>query len=192
MPFVTEADIDRRARTLFGSPWQLADQLEHALTRLARHTGRSEEIELGIEIAALRQRLAAEFAQRNGWRRSGAIFTPAVLARRGVWDGHGRGLNAWTYRLIDHPYFFRTADRRAAALAAHLYDPSPRTRHEIETWSARHGLRPEWPLDYPSWWVPGGTSLCVYRPRAGRDERPLGPSHPGAKLYGKRREQAHG
>lgn len=164
MTVSTEADVRRRIATLVGTPGQLAERLEDALTSIARETRRGARIELGIEITALRHRLAQQFAERHGWRHSRAKFTPTVLARRGMWDGGGRGLETWPYHLIDHPYFFRTPDRRAAGLAAHLYGPTPDTRGQIVVWAAQNRLLATFPTDFPSWWAPGGTTLCVYIP----------------------------
>jgi hypothetical protein len=164
MTVVTEADVLRRVRALSGTPWQHAERLERALAAIVGETRRGARIELGIEITALRRRLAQLFGERHGWRHSRADFAPAVLARRGLYDGHGRRLGSWPVSLIDHPYFFRTSDRRAAGLAAHLYGPSPAMRTEIALWAPRNRLRAVFPNDFPSWWVPGGTSLCVYLP----------------------------
>ncbi|MGE3405076.1 MAG: hypothetical protein AB7K63_20990 [Vicinamibacterales bacterium] len=167
MTVVTEADVIRHARTISGTPWQLAARLSEALVTHARAPHRAARIEADIELTALRLRLAQQFGDRHGWRCSSADFSPAVLARRGVWDGRGDGLGAWNYRLIDHPYFFRTPDRRAAAVAAHLYDNPARVRAEIDAMAARHRLRASFPGDFPSWWVPEATSLCLYVPAGG-------------------------
>ena len=147
-----------------GPPEHLIDRLDAALASTARTKLFAARVAQGIEITALRRRLAQLFAEQHGWKHSHARFSTAVLARRGMWDGHGRGLETWPYRLIDHPYFFRTPDRRAAALAAHLYGASADTREEAAARAAQDHLRVVFPTDFPSWWVPGGTTLCVYLP----------------------------
>ena len=152
----------RRANPLSGSPDQLSGRLDEALVSNARASARGAKSERGYEIEALRHRLVELFAERHGWRPSRAEFTPAVLARS---VGHGgRDRRAWPYHMIDHPYYFRTPHRRAAALAAHLFGMSPQTQQLICEWAERAHLRVMFPTDFPSWWVPGGTTLCVYLP----------------------------
>ena len=59
----------------------------------------------------------------------------------------------------------------------HLYEAKDWDRNAIRCWAAQHQLRVAFPADFPNWWVPGGTTLCVYealvdRPgRAAMDER---------------------
>src|SRR5687767_15061539 len=75
------------------------------------------------------------------------------------------------------PFYYRTADRRAVAIAVHLYEAKDWGRNPIRCWAAQHQPRVAFPADFPSWWVPAGTTLCVYealvdRPgRAAMDER---------------------
>ena len=153
----------RRVRAMPASAEHLIDRLDAALVSTARTKLFAARLAQGIEITALRRRLAQLFAEQHGWKHhSHARFSTAVLARRGMRDGHG--LETWPYRLIDHPYFFRTPDRRAAALAAHPYGASADTREEAAAWAAQSQLRVVFPTDFPSWWVPGGTTLCVYLP----------------------------
>jgi len=143
---------------------QLAEQLDEALVSIGRTTSYGARAERQCEIATLRRRLAQMFGERHGWRDTRAEFGPAVLARRGMAVSDPSCRSAWPYPLIDHPDFFRTADRRAVALAAHLYGTSPGKRNDAATWAAQHHLRVEFPTDFPSWWVPGGTTLCIYLP----------------------------
>ena len=156
--------MEAALRRVRATPEHLINRLDAALVSTAWTKLLAARLALGIEITALRRRLAQLFAEQHGWKHSHARFSTAVLARRGMWDGHGRGLETWPYRLIDHPYFFRTPDRRAAALAAHLYGASADTREEAAAWAAQDHLRIVFPTDFPSWWVPGGTTMCVYLP----------------------------
>jgi hypothetical protein len=163
MRVVIQTDAAHRLSDLSSTPWQLAERLSDTLVLCAREQRRGARLELQTEINALRHRLARLFAERHGWKASRAEFTPRVLARRGIHDGRGRYFETWPRHLADHPYVFRTPDRRAAALAAHFYGRSL-AQQEIRNWAAQNRLRVEFPTDFPSWWVPEATTLCVYLP----------------------------
>ena len=118
------------------------------------------------DLRATRQRLAVLFGERHGWRLSRTDFTPAVLARRGLFDGRACHADPWPRVLVDHGYFFRK-DRKAAAVAAHLYgDFDHAKRGDTEATAALFGLQVIWPDDFPSWWLPGRTTLVVCTPLA--------------------------
>jgi hypothetical protein len=107
------------------------------------------------DLRATRQRLAVLFGERHGWRLSRSDFSPSVLARRG-----------WPRELVDHGYFYRK-DRKAAAVAAHLYGTfDAAKRQDTEATAALYGLRVTWPEDFPSWYLPGRTTLIVCTPLA--------------------------
>jgi len=116
---------------------------------------------------ATRQRLAVLFGKRHGWRLSRSDFSPSVLARRGAFNGRGNHFDQWPRALVDHGYFYRK-DRKAAAVASHLYgDFDAAKRQDTEATAALYGLRVTWPEDFPSWYLPGRTTLIVCTPLAG-------------------------
>jgi len=119
------------------------------------------------DLTAARQRLAVLFGKRHGWRLSKSDFSPAVLARGGLFNGRGYHVDPWPRDLVDHGYFYRK-DRKAAAVTAHLYGIFDYAkRRDTEATAALHGLRVIWPEDFPSWWLPGRTTLVVYTPLTG-------------------------
>jgi len=128
--------------------------------------------------------LAVEFGRRRGWRRARHTFGFKTIAENKVWtiaDGEegrfGARDHAYTVvnsggapsSVIDHPFCFRDASKRAVALAVHLYDFDA-VADEVKQAAARYGLIAEVPTDFPSWWHPGWTKLVVYR----RDSEPVG------------------
>ena len=115
---------------------------------------------------ATRQRLAVLFGERHGWHLSKSAFSPSVLARRGLFNGRGYHVDPWPRALIDHGYFYRK-DRKAAAVAAHLYGTfDAANRQDTEATAVLYGLRVTWPEDFPSWYLPGRTTLVVCTPLA--------------------------
>lgn len=117
------------------------------------------------DIVALQHKLALLFGERRGWRLSRSDFSPTVLAREGVFDGRGVHAVAWSHDLVDHGYFYRK-DRKAVAVASHLYGEFHEAkRRDIDSMAKHLGLNAEWPEDFPSWWVPGNTTLVVYTAR---------------------------
>ena len=53
-------------------------------------------------------------------------------------------------------------------VAAHLYGTSDAAkRQDTEATAALYGLRMTWPEDFPSWYLPGRTTLIVCTPLAG-------------------------
>ena len=119
------------------------------------------------DLQATRQRLAVLFGERHGWHLSKSAFSPSVLARRGLFNGRGSHVDPWPRELVDHGYFYRR-DRKAAAVAAHLYGTfDAAKRQDTEATAALYGLRVTWPEDFPSWYLPGRTTLIVCTPLAG-------------------------
>ncbi|NCO88160.1 MAG: hypothetical protein GW886_16185 [Rhodobacterales bacterium] len=119
------------------------------------------------DLRALQQRLAVLFGATRGWTLSRSDFTPAVLARRGLFDGRGYYADPWPRDLVDHPFYYRK-DRMASAVAAHLYGTfDAAKRQDIAALAELKGLRATWPEDFPSWWLPGRTTLVVYTPMTG-------------------------
>ena len=117
------------------------------------------------DLQATRQRLAVLFGERHGWHLSKSAFSPSVLARRGLFNGRGYH-DPWPRELVDHGYFYRR-DRKAAAVAAHLYGTfDAAKRQDTEATAALYGLRVTWPEDFPSWYLPGRTTLIVCTPLA--------------------------
>ena len=119
------------------------------------------------DLTAARQRLAVLFGERHGWHLSKSDFSPAMLARGGLFNGRGYHVDPWPRDLVDHGYFYRK-DQKAAAVAAHLYGIFVHAkRRDTEATAALHGLRVIWPDDFPSWYLPGRTTLVVCTPLAG-------------------------
>jgi hypothetical protein len=134
----------------------------HPVLTSKKPTSRREEIELWEEIRSLQGQLADEFGRRNGWRR-GKWFSIETLSRNGVRETSADG---WHYPdgwpQIDHCYFYRK-NRRASALVVHLYDARGPDDERIIAWAKSAGLVASFP-DYPSWWLPGRTTIAVYEP----------------------------
>ena len=119
------------------------------------------------DLQATRQRLSVLFGERRGWHQSKSAFSPSVLARRGLFNGRGYHVDPWPRELVDHGYFYRK-DRMAAAVAAHLYGHFDAAKRQVtEATAALYGLRVTWPEDFPSWYLPGRTTLIVCTPLAG-------------------------
>ena len=118
-------------------------------------------------LRALQQRLAVLFGAGHGWTLSRSDFSPTVLARRGLFDGRGNFVDPWPRELVDHPFFYRK-NRMASAVAAHLYGTfDAAKRQDIAALAETKGLQTAWPDDFPSWWLPGRTTLVVYTPMTG-------------------------
>jgi hypothetical protein len=118
--------------------------------------------------AALQRRLAVDFGATRGLTLSRSTFGLRTLAQGKQHDGgqrfmlDGRRRNPDTglfHTQFDHPYFYRR-DRKAAAIAAHLYG-MPNCREQCLALAADFSLSFEIP-DFPSWWNPGGTTLVLY------------------------------
>jgi hypothetical protein len=113
-------------------------------------------------MRSIESQLAIEFGRRNGWQLSDKWFSLCTLTRNGLFDGSPCPQYPSEQDYIDHPYFYRK-DRRARALAVHLYNATG--RHDaIAAWAASNGMRASLPTDFPSWWYPRWTTLVVYEP----------------------------
>ena len=168
------ADMRRIARSLSDDVYALVAELDDA--RRANFAGGTHGARHGSPLMnrALQHKFAALFGKRRGWRLSASGFPPVVLARHGVSARSSDPADGWPRAVADHPFFYRTDDRRAAAVAVHLYEASNQNRVAIRSWAAAHRLTVAFPTDFPSWWIPGGTTLCVYEPlfesKVGRHE----------------------
>ena len=158
------ADVRRVARSLSDDVDALVEELDGA--RRANFVGGTCGARHGspLLIRAVQHKLATLFGKRRGWRLSASGFPPAVLARHGVSARTTDPAEGYTRAAADHPFFYRTDDRRAAAVAAHLYEARDQDRVAIRSWAAARRLTVAFPTDFPSWWVPGATTLCVYEP----------------------------
>jgi hypothetical protein len=156
------ADVRWVTRSLSDDVDALVEELDGA--RRAMFVDRKRGARHRTLIRAVQHKLAALFGERRGWRLSASGFPPAVLARHGVSARTADPADGWTRAAADHPVFYRAADRRAAAVAAHLYEAKDQDRVAIRSWAAAHRLRVAFPTDFPSWWVPVGTTLRVYEP----------------------------
>jgi len=103
---------------------------------------------------------ARAFGAARGWKLSPRPFSVETLAQRKC-SGSDDGLlprgGFW-----DHPYFYRVG-RRAAAVAAHLYDGEQLRNGVAWFWAARVGLVASFPPE-PSWWFYPHTTLVLYEP----------------------------
>jgi hypothetical protein len=112
--------------------------------------------------------MRARFAIKNNWIPTDKWFPVKVLERE-KWRTSPQ-IDDWP-GFLTKPYWFRYPDKRAAAVAAHLYDTTlaEHSAASIERWAWQHGLRAQWPKDFPSWWYPGRTQLLVItaRPKGG-------------------------
>jgi hypothetical protein len=157
------ADVRPVTRSLSDDVDALVEELDDA--RRANFAGGTHGAPHGspLLIRAVQHKLAALFGKRRGWQLSASGFPPAVL-ERGVSARATDPAEGWTRAAANHPVFYRAADRRAAAVAAHLYAAKDQDRVAIRIWAAAHRLTVTFPTNFPSWWIPGGMTLCVYEP----------------------------
>jgi hypothetical protein len=99
--------------------------------------------------------MAREFGAARGWYLSHRDFSTTVLARRGV----SGAFEVRDLAFLDHAEFYRSADRRAAAIVAHLYEVNEKLAEE---WAAERALRVS--FSSASWWYPGWTILALFEP----------------------------
>ncbi len=116
------------------------------------------------QLSEIQVALAAEFGRRRGWLRARHQFTPAALqfARMHSFKRWPNSDEQWPYPFFDHSYWYRTPDRRAAAVVVHLYNLTDALEAQAQAWAVAHRLQVTFPVDFPSWWNPGGTRLVVY------------------------------
>ncbi len=135
---------------------------------LSRANGPSKAV--GARVSEMQKAAAQRFGQRYGWRRSRTEFSLVCLAKGAMHDG-ASGYRTRTgcgdhHDEFDHPYFYR-CDRRAAAIAAHLYN-WPANDAACRRIAAEYSLNFEVVTDFPSWWNPGGTTLVLWTPASSR------------------------
>lgn len=119
----------------------------HATTQLERARLKRKISAMYEDLNAARWRVAEAFGAQHGYR-LGSRFAPSVLARQGV---SSRDFGEWwESRFADHRYFYRTPDRHAAAVVAHLYDLDEETRQGAVDWAAGRCLKASFPA-FPSW-----------------------------------------
>lgn len=121
--------------------------------------------QVGLEISRLRYCLAIDFGLRRGWTLSRTDFAPSVLAKGKLHGGWQTPEEWWSF--TDHTYWYRR-DRRAVAVATHPYTVTPCYRAEAGLWAETKGLTIDYPGDFPSWWVPGRTTLVLFTARSPR------------------------
>lgn len=158
----TYSDVRRQAAQLTGSTDELASRVPSVIERCGKESSARARAALDFELICLRHALASAFGARYGLVPTPGPFSITAL-REGRKPGGWSSLQAaWDMRLTDHPTFYRTPDRRAAAVAAHLYGLTDETRWRCIAWAARHGLQVTFPTGFPSWWCPRGTELVLY------------------------------
>ena len=176
IPRNTIADeIAAAAARLSGTPDQLAARLRRlvdegapkAAPRESADARREREADTAAHeraVAALRHRLASDFAAARGWRVTTAPLAVKELARRGPPGGNWhRPPREWLGTMF-HPTFYRDAARRAVAMVAHpLAEQVERDRTEIEAWAAEHDLAVTFP-SVVSWQDPGRNVVAVFEP----------------------------
>jgi hypothetical protein len=149
---------------------------------------RSAVHRLQYEIHCIQQAIATEYGRRNGLRYinsypvkyvqsdslvslndiyikehsilGGRSFNCQSLRERkkrkscGVWDIDGY--------YMDHPYFYKDHEDRAAAIIAHSYN-MPEIKPDAEKFAKEKELIISYP-DFPSWYYPGWTQIIQYTP----------------------------
>jgi hypothetical protein len=149
------------AAQLSGPVEDLATEIRALITK-PKGESRSAEARRNLQLKALQHHLAVEFGRIHGWTPARHDFTLECLAWRGLHSGSRHWL-AGNSDTLDHPFFYRLG-RRAAAIAAHLYDHSTgEWRAELTAWAATHHLASSFP-DFPSWWFPSWTTLVLCEP----------------------------
>lgn len=159
----------------FNDPKALAAQVRVAMDESAVATGdqtrRLDVIRLWHRIDAGRQELARLFGAQYGWKRTLAHFSIEQLRDRKFSNKSRTNYHRAPFPLIDHEYWYRDAQGRAAALAFHSYNVErPGTvdqaaRAKLAQEYAALGLRCTYP-DFPAWWYPGAATLVLVEPGA--------------------------
>ena len=155
----TPEQLAARLRTLLddgppqASPRETSDQRADRLEDAKRHD---------LEVAAIRQRLASDFAEAHGLQPTTAPMSRKELARRAPPGGKWHRTAKEFPGAFRHPTFYRGADRRAAAMAIHAL-PEETDLGAIEAWAAGYDLVASCP-DFPSWERPGAAFLAVLEP----------------------------
>jgi hypothetical protein len=117
------------------------------------------------EIRSCQREIAWNFGIDNGWKLARRDFSVECLAKRGHHDG-GRRDYTFDREALDHPYYYRTPNGRAAAIVAHLYaagEENVERRAKLRAWADGRRLKASFP-NFVSWHNPGGTTLVLYEP----------------------------
>ncbi len=155
----------RRALWLTEAPDALAGQLLDLHVRLSgmpdqTPADRLRRRQVGNAISRLQYSLAIDFGLSRGWTLTMADFSPAVLANRKAHGGYND--NGW-WSFVDHTFWYRQG-RYAAAVATHPYTVDGGYRTEAACWANNKKLSITYPADFPSWWLPGRTTLVLFTP----------------------------
>lgn len=107
------------------------------------------------EYSAAKEVLAAEFAERRGWRRGSVVPSPRSLREHRFTRAQPLDEN-WEWPDFDHREGF-VWRRRPVAMVSHTYS---KNLSKARAWVEGMGLYFETP-QFPSWYYPGGTKLVV-------------------------------
>jgi hypothetical protein len=118
----------------------------------------------------IRHLLASEYGRRHGWRRTRREFHWGQLTRGSNQSSiHEEWLQDWPRNgePTDHPYYFRDNLRpwRPSAVIGHSYNwdgASGWLEQKADRLCQRHILTMKVETDFPSWWVPGDTTMLVF------------------------------
>lgn len=168
-------DLAEAAARLTGTPQEMADRLRALLDAGPPKPAPRETVEAArerqlatqrqeLEVAALRRRLADDFAEARGWRPTTAPLAAKELARRASIGGNWHRPSREWGLFLPHPTFYRDGDRRTAAAVGHpTVDLAESGRSEAEAWAADRELVVSYP-NFPSWQYPGRTVLVLFEP----------------------------
>ena len=92
------------------------------------------------------------YGDLRGWTRAGESFPIRALARVSTIG------EEWNREFTDHRGFWK-ANGRPVAVSAHLYSCDEAQREAAHSWAYSRGLVATFPVDFPSWWYPGRTTL---------------------------------
>ncbi len=167
-------EIAAAAARLTGTPADMAKRLgamldEGAPTPAPRESAdarREREADTVAHIrtvAALRHRLADDFAAARGWKLTISPLSTKEVARRATPGGNWhRRANEWS-AYLPNSSFYRGEDGRVAAAVGHptaeLIEGNPLL---VEMWAVEQGLILSRP-DSPSWQHPGRTVLVMFQ-----------------------------
>jgi hypothetical protein len=114
-----------------------------------------------LQVTYLRNMLRQTFITSRGWTKTRVYFDGPQLAR-GVLR-NSRSYNGPYPPYSDHSERYRIG-RRPVAIIEQPYAVTEDKIREMRDWAAYHGLIFSTP-DFPSWWYPEETTLCVFERR---------------------------
>jgi len=114
-----------------------------------------------LQVTYLRNMLRQTFIASQGWTKTRVHFDGPQLAK-GVLRT-SRSYNGPFPPYSDHSERYRVG-RRPVAIIEQPYNVTDDKICEMQDWAAHHGLIFSTP-DFPSWWYPGATTLCVFERR---------------------------